>query len=52
VCGRQDRITPPALSEELAALVPGARLHLVDGSGHMLPAERPDAVAAALRALL
>jgi pimeloyl-ACP methyl ester carboxylesterase len=52
VCGRQDRITPPALSEELAALVPGARLHLVDGSGHMLPAERPDAVAAALRVLL
>ncbi|MGE4243794.1 alpha/beta fold hydrolase [Ramlibacter sp.] len=52
VCGRQDRITPPALSEELAALVPGARLQWVDGCGHMLPAERPDALADALRPLL
>ena len=26
LCGTEDRITPPALSEELAALIPGARL--------------------------
>jgi len=52
LCGRQDRVTPPPLAEELAALVPGARLQLVDGCGHMLPAERPASLAAALRPLL
>lgn len=52
LCGRQDRITPPALSQELAALVPGAQLHLIDGSGHMLPLEQPQAVAGILAALL
>lgn len=52
LCGRQDRITPPELSEELAALLPAARLELVDDAGHMLPAEQPHAVAAALGTLL
>lgn len=52
LCGRQDRITPPALSEELAALFPASRLRLVDGAGHMLPAEQPRAVAAELQALV
>ncbi|HSV82952.1 MAG TPA: alpha/beta fold hydrolase [Ramlibacter sp.] len=52
LCGRQDRITPPALAEELAALVPGARLQWVEGCGHMLPVEQPASLAAALRPLL
>jgi pimeloyl-ACP methyl ester carboxylesterase len=47
--GRQDRITPPALSEELAALLPRARLTSIDEAGHMLPAEQPAAVAAVLK---
>lgn len=49
LCGRQDRITPPGLSEELAALLPRATLHLVEDAGHMLPAEQPAAVARILR---
>lgn len=52
ICGREDRITPPALSEELAAGVPGATLVLVDGAGHMLPCERPEEVVLSLAALL
>lgn len=52
LCGRQDRITPPALAEELAALLPGARLLLVDAAGHMLPCEQPQAVANALQGLI
>ena len=52
LCGQQDRITPPALAQELAALIPGARLQLAEGAGHMLPCERPAVVAAALRPLL
>jgi pimeloyl-ACP methyl ester carboxylesterase len=52
LCGAQDRITPPELSKETAALVPGARLEIVEGAGHMLPCERPEAVARVLRGLL
>ncbi len=52
LCGAQDRITPPELSRETAALVPGAVLELVEGAGHMLPCELPDAVARVLRGLL
>ncbi|TFY97964.1 alpha/beta fold hydrolase [Ramlibacter rhizophilus] len=52
LCGAQDRITPPALSEELAALLPSGRLSRIDLAGHMLPLEQPGAVAAALVELL
>ena len=41
LCGAADTVTPPALSEELAALVPGARLALIDGAGHLSNIERP-----------
>lgn len=52
LCGAHDRITPPELSQETAALVPGAVLQIVEGAGHMLPCQRPDAVARMLRRLL
>lgn len=52
LCGRHDRVTPPALSEALARSIPGASLQLVDNAGHMLPCEQPDAVADALRTLI
>lgn len=47
-CGRADLLTPPECSEEIAAAVPGAELHLLDGCGHMLTLEQPAAVAALL----
>ncbi|QJW85601.1 alpha/beta fold hydrolase [Ramlibacter terrae] len=50
--GHADRITPPELSREIAALVPGAQLEVIAGAGHMLPAEQPHAVATALRRVL
>ncbi len=34
-----DRVTPPALSERLAALIPGAPLHIIERAGQMLPPE-------------
>lgn len=51
LCGAADRITPPALSQELAALIPHARFHEIEKAGHMLPLEQPDQVAALLRPL-
>jgi len=42
--GREDAWSPPAQHETIAAAIPGARLTIVEGSGHMLPAEAPDAL--------
>jgi 3-oxoadipate enol-lactonase len=39
--GELDRIAPPELSEELARLVPGARLEVITGAGHLCNEERP-----------
>ncbi len=49
ICGRQDRLTPPPLSEEMAAAIPGARLVLLDECGHYTPMERPSATTALLQ---
>jgi len=49
IAGQQDRMTSPKAAKALLALIPGARLVAVEGSGHALMAERPDAVLDALR---
>ena len=49
--GDTDRITPPELSRELAALMPHARFEQLAECGHMAPLEHPRRVADALRAL-
>ena len=48
LCGRQDQITPFALSEEMADLLPDAQLVIVDTAGHMTTLEQPAAVNAAV----
>jgi pimeloyl-ACP methyl ester carboxylesterase len=47
-CGAEDALTPPALHEEMAALIPGARLERFAGAGHLPTMEVPEAAAAAL----
>jgi 3-oxoadipate enol-lactonase len=42
LCGDKDVITPPDLSNELAGLIPGARLALIAGAGHLTNLEKPD----------
>ena len=44
VGGLQDRVTPPALQEEIAAGIAGAQLSLLDCCGHLAPIEQADAV--------
>lgn len=46
--GDEDRITPPALSDELAALVPGARSERIFGAAHLANLEQPEAFNRAL----
>jgi pimeloyl-ACP methyl ester carboxylesterase len=46
--GTHDRLTPPARADELVATIPGARLQVLEGRGHMLPLEAPHDVAHAI----
>ena len=50
--GAEDRLTPPQLSQTLAGQVPGARLALIAGAGHLPPMEQPNATTSALRRFL
>ncbi|MEO6623363.1 MAG: alpha/beta fold hydrolase [Burkholderiaceae bacterium] len=52
VCGRHDKVVPPALSEELAQLIPGARLEWIEHAGHQTPLEAPAMVARHLQTLI
>lgn len=50
--GRQDRVTPPALQEEIAAAIPRAALRIIEVCGHLPPLEQPDLVNQLLRGWL
>jgi pimeloyl-ACP methyl ester carboxylesterase len=52
VASSRDRLTPLPHSRRLAAAIPGARLTVADGTGHMLPMERPQVVTALLAKLI
>lgn len=47
--GRQDRLAPPALQQEMAQAIDGARQIVIEECGHLSPLERPEAVTKALR---
>jgi pimeloyl-ACP methyl ester carboxylesterase len=44
VVGAQDQITPPEAARRIAGGVPGARLEVIPGAGHLAPAEQPELV--------
>ena len=50
--GDEDVITPAALSEQLAALIPGAKLAIIPGAGHLTNLEQPEAFNAAIEGFL
>ena len=47
--GSRDLMTPARGGKAVAAAIPGCRLTILDGAGHMLMSERPDEVLTALR---
>lgn len=49
ICGRQDRLTPLARSQEMAAAIPRAALAVIEECGHLCTMERPHAATALLR---
>ena len=50
--GDLDPVTPPALSQELASLIPGSRLEIIDGASHLANRDRPAEFNRAIEAFL
>lgn len=48
MCGEEDQLCPPRIHAEMAAIVPGARLEIVSGAGHLPTLEQPEATNARL----
>jgi pimeloyl-ACP methyl ester carboxylesterase len=49
LCGREDALTPLEGHEEMARLIPGAKLEVIEGCGHMSTMERPGQVSTLMR---
>ncbi len=49
IVGERDMMTPAKAGKALAAALPGSRTVVLAGAGHMMMAERPDEVLAAMR---
>jgi pimeloyl-ACP methyl ester carboxylesterase len=49
ILGERDMMTPAKAGKALAAAIPHARTVILPGAGHMMKAERPDELLAALR---
>ncbi|HNZ65218.1 MAG TPA: alpha/beta hydrolase [Smithella sp.] len=43
VCGAEDKMTPPDLSQALAQQIGGAKLVIIEGAGHTVMLEKPSA---------
>ena len=52
VFGAEDPLTPPRVGEYMRERIPGARLEIVPGAGHLVNLEKPDAFNRVLRAFL
>jgi pimeloyl-ACP methyl ester carboxylesterase len=48
VCGVEDKMTPPSLSRFIGDRIPGAKLTLIEGAGHFVMLEDPEAFNTAL----
>lgn len=49
LCGREDKLTPPKVHQEMAERLPAGKLVVLDDCGHMAPMEQPVAVNAVFR---
>jgi pimeloyl-ACP methyl ester carboxylesterase len=43
ICGAEDKMTPPSLSRFIGERIPGAKLALIEGAGHLVMMENPEA---------
>jgi 3-oxoadipate enol-lactonase len=52
LCGERDTVAPPSFSQEIAGRIPGARLEVLPGAGHVTNADAPERFNELLRAFL
>ena len=52
ICGSEDKISPPAVMKSMADQISDSKFVLVEGAGHMIPIENPQAVNAAIKKFL
>lgn len=52
LCGSHDQLSPPALHEEMAKLIPHSSLQVLEHCGHLSTMEQPELVNQALRSML
>jgi pimeloyl-ACP methyl ester carboxylesterase len=52
ICGREDRVTPPDLAEEITTATAAASLTILERCGHLAPVEQPEAVTAIIGRLV
>jgi pimeloyl-ACP methyl ester carboxylesterase len=52
VVGEADTLTPPEQARAMADAIPGGRLAVIPGAGHLPPLEQPEATTASLREFL
>lgn len=52
IVGAEDKLTPPSISHAMADAIPGARLTVIEGAGHLSNIERPAAFNDCLRGFL
>jgi pimeloyl-ACP methyl ester carboxylesterase len=52
ICGADDRMTPPKWSRYLSENIRSSTLSFVEGAGHMVPLEKPEACGAIIQAFL
>jgi 3-oxoadipate enol-lactonase len=50
--GEEDVLAPPDAARRMATLIPGARLVVIPGAGHLPPVERPSETTAEIREFL
>jgi len=52
VCGREDRLTPAKYSEYLKNKISGSKMEVIEGAGHMVMSENPEALSKGILAFL
>ena len=52
LCGSEDKVIPPSLSDELTRLIPDARMQAIRRAGHIANLEKPEAFNRAVEAFI
>jgi len=52
ICGEEDKLTPPAVMKQMAAIINNSTFIVIAGAGHMAPIEAPDIVSEKIKEFL